>query len=118
MTDLTIANGKLLPVQGAETFSHLVLPSATLACSYIAMYTKMIRGGIVENMGRRYAVYGRARGLKKNTVLWRHVLPNALNPVFTTLAGNGEADCQRCCWKGLSGHPGIYTGDCGGIYTA
>lgn len=76
---------KLLPVQGAETFSHLVLPSATLACSYIAMYTKMIRGGIVENMGRRYAVYGRARGLKKNTVLWRHVLPNALNPVFTTL---------------------------------
>ena len=76
---------KLLPVQGAETFSHLVLPSATLACSYIAKYTKMIRGGIVENMGRRYAVYGRARGLKKNTVLWRHVLPNALNPVFTTL---------------------------------
>ena len=76
---------KLLPVQGAETFSHLVLPSATLACSYIAMYTKMIRGGIIENMGRRYAVYGRARGLKKNTVLWRHVLPNALNPIFTTL---------------------------------
>ena len=49
------------------------------------MYTKMIRGGIVENAGRRYAVYAKARGLKKSTILWRHVLPNSLNPVLTTL---------------------------------
>lgn len=76
---------KMLPVQGAETWKHLILPSATLACSYIAMYTKMIRGGIVENAGRRYAVYAKARGLKKSTILWRHVLPNSLNPVLTTL---------------------------------
>lgn len=76
---------KLLPVQGAETWRHLVLPSATLACSYIAMYTKMIRSGMIENAGMRYAVYCRARGLKGNAILWRHVLPNSLNPVFTTL---------------------------------
>lgn len=76
---------KLFPVQGAETWRHLFLPSVTLAGSYIAMYTKMIRGGIVEHAGRRYAAYARARGLGERTVLWRHVLPNALNPVVTSL---------------------------------
>lgn len=75
---------KLLPVQGAETWRHLILPSATLACSYIAMYTKLVRNGIVENKGKRYAVYGKARGLTERRILWRHVLPNSLTPVLTT----------------------------------
>jgi len=127
---------KLLPVQGAETFSHLVLPSATLACSYIAMYTKMIRGGIVENMGRRYAVQGKGPEEEYSFVetctpkrikscihnpgikSWKYAVRSCNCRECVCLAGNGEADCQRCCWKGLSGHPGIYTGDCGGIYTA
>lgn len=76
---------KLLPVQGAGTGKHLLLPSITLACSYLAMYTKMLRGGIVEHSGRSYVLYARARGLKKRTILWRHILPNALNPVLTSL---------------------------------
>ena len=70
---------KLLPVQGAGTLKHILLPSITLACSYLAMYTKMLRGGIVEHSGRTYVLYARARGLKKKTILWRHILPNALN---------------------------------------
>lgn len=76
---------KLLPVQGAGTLKHILLPSITLACSYLAMYTKMLRGGIVEHSGRTYVLYARARGLKKKTILWRHILPNALNPVLTSL---------------------------------
>ena len=76
---------KLLPVQGAGTVKHILLPSITLACSYLAMYTKMLRGGIVEHSGRTYVLYARARGLKKKTILWRHILPNALNPILTSL---------------------------------
>lgn len=76
---------KLLPVQGAGSFRHILLPSATLACSYLAMYTKMLRGGIVEHSGKRYVLYARARGLTEKEVLWRHILPNALNPVLTSL---------------------------------
>ena len=76
---------KLLPVQGAGTLKHILLPSITLACSYLAMYTKMLRGGIVEHSGKTYVLYARARGLKKKTILWRHILPNALNPVLTSL---------------------------------
>lgn len=76
---------KLLPVQGAGTVKHIFLPSITLACSYLAMYTKMLRGGIVEHSGRTYVLYARARGLKKKTILWRHILPNALNPILTSL---------------------------------
>lgn len=76
---------KLLPVQGAGTGKHILLPSITLACSYLAMYTKMLRNGIVEHSGRTYVLYARARGLKRRTILWRHILPNALNPVLTSL---------------------------------
>lgn len=77
---------KLFPVQGTGTLKHILLPSITLACSYLAMYTKMLRGGIVEHSGRTYVLYARARGLKKRTILWRHILPNALNPVLTSLS--------------------------------
>lgn len=76
---------KVLPVQGAASWRNLILPSATLACSYVAMYTKLVRNGIVENGRRRFAVYGKARGLGSGMILLRHVLPNSLNPIVTTL---------------------------------
>lgn len=76
----------LLPVQGAGTLRHLLLPSFTLACSYIAMYTKMLRNGIAARSHAEYAISAYARGLSKRAVLLRHVLPNAINPVVTTLS--------------------------------
>ena len=76
---------KLLPVQGATTWKHLVLPSLTLACSYIATYTKLLRNSILEVQSSPFVRHARARGLSKGYVMVRHVIPNALTPVFTTL---------------------------------
>ena len=76
---------KLLPVQGATTWKHLVLPSLTLACSYIATYTKLLRNSILEVQSSPFVRPARARGLSKGYVMVRHVIPNALTPVFTTL---------------------------------
>lgn len=78
----------LLPVAGATSPACLILPSATLACSHIATYTKLLRNSMLENMSLRYALYAKTRGLSEWAVIFRHVLPNSLNPVITSLGLN------------------------------
>ncbi|MCD8221129.1 MAG: ABC transporter permease [Clostridiales bacterium] len=75
----------VLPVQGAANIKCLVLPSFTLACSYIATYTKLLRNSILEVRNQPYVRYARSRGFSARQTAWRHVLPNALTPVCTAL---------------------------------
>lgn len=75
----------LLPVQGAGDFKNLILPSFTLACAYIATYTKLLRNSILETRGKDFVTFARVRGFSRREVTLRHVLPNALIPVLTTL---------------------------------
>lgn len=76
---------KWFPVMGATSWKHLILPSFTLACSYIATYTKLLRNSILEVRNRTFVRYARARGLSRLQVTFFHVIPNALTPVLTTL---------------------------------
>lgn len=76
---------KLFPVMGAATWKHLVLPSFTLACSYIATYTKLLRNSILEIRSQPFVRFARARGFKSRQVTCYHIIPNALIPVLTTL---------------------------------
>ncbi len=76
---------RILPVQGAGEFKCLILPSFTLACSYIATYTKLLRNSILEIWNKPYVAYARVRGFSRRQAVFRHVIPNALLPVFTTL---------------------------------
>ncbi|MCI8597424.1 MAG: ABC transporter permease [Lachnospiraceae bacterium] len=76
---------KLLPVQGATSLSCLILPSFTLACSYIATYTKLLRNSILEVKSQPFVMYARIRGFTRRQAVWHHVIPNALLPVVTAL---------------------------------
>lgn len=78
----------ILPVQGAAGWKHIILPSFTMACSHIATYTKLLRNSLLENKGRRYVTYARARGVSERRILFAHILPNSLVPVLTSLALN------------------------------
>ncbi len=72
------------PVQGALGMRYVVLPSFTLACSYIATYTKLLRNSILEVMEQDFIHYSRARGCSEGVIFRKHVLPNALAPLLTT----------------------------------
>lgn len=85
LVELFALHWGVLPVQGATSWAHLILPSFTLACSYIATYTKLLRNEILELQHRPFVRQARARGLSKRQVTLYHVLPNALTPVLTTL---------------------------------
>ncbi len=79
-----------LPVSGAgqglaALLQHLVLPSVTLGLGLAAILTRMVRTSMLEEMGQDYIRTARAKGLPERTVVYRHALRNALNPVLTVI---------------------------------
>jgi peptide/nickel transport system permease protein len=62
---------------------HLVLPSVTLALFYIALYTRLMRTAVLENLRLNYVVTARAKGVSPRHIIFRHVLRNAILPVLT-----------------------------------
>ncbi len=65
---------------------HLILPAATLALFYVAIYTRLMRASMLEVYGLDFIVTARAKGLSETAIAWTHALRNALLPVVT-LAG-------------------------------
>jgi peptide/nickel transport system permease protein len=79
-----------LPVSGAgvggvDFLRHLVLPAITLGLGVAAILTRMVRTSMLEELGQDYVRTARAKGLPEHTVVYRHALRNALNPVLTVL---------------------------------
>lgn len=73
--------GKLL-----DRAHHLVLPTIVLAASGMGGLMRLMRGAVLDLYRADFVRTARAKGLPERTVLFRHVLRNALNP-FVTLAG-------------------------------
>ncbi|WP_282139666.1 nickel ABC transporter permease subunit NikB [Cytobacillus oceanisediminis] len=78
----------LFPVEGIGTWQHLVLPSITLALPLIAMYTRLLRASVLENLQEPYVLFARARGIKEKTIMAKHVLRIAISPMITGLGMN------------------------------
>ena len=70
------------PVQWAY---HLVLPWATFAILFAALYVRMIRANVIETMNEDYVRTARAKGAPEHQVLRSHILRNAMLPVVTML---------------------------------
>ncbi|MFG1378603.1 ABC transporter permease [Xanthobacter autotrophicus] len=65
---------------------YQVLPAASLALFYVAIYARLTRGDMLEVKAQDYVRTARAKGLSPFAVTTGHVLRNALLPV-TTMAG-------------------------------
>jgi peptide/nickel transport system permease protein len=74
-----------LPVSGAGTWRHIVLPAFTLGAALSAMTARMTRASLAEELGEMYVRAARARGLSRPRVVVRHALRNSLIPVVTTV---------------------------------
>lgn len=70
------------PVQWAY---HLILPWATFAILFSALYVRMIRANVMEALTEDYVRTARAKGAPEWLVMRSHVLRNALLPVVTML---------------------------------
>ncbi|MEO9338424.1 ABC transporter permease [Mesorhizobium sp. SB112] len=62
---------------------HLILPAVTLGLFYTAVYTRLTRASMLEVMGFDFVKTARAKGVPNKRIIRRHVLRNAVLPVFT-----------------------------------
>jgi peptide/nickel transport system permease protein len=64
---------------------HLVLPWCTLALTYAAAYSRMLRSSMLDVANEPWVLLARAKGLHRRQVVWRHVVRPALPPILTML---------------------------------
>lgn len=62
---------------------HLVLPSLVLGIGMVAQVMRIMRANFLDYMRAEFVNTARAKGLPENTVMFKHVLRNAINPLIT-----------------------------------
>jgi peptide/nickel transport system permease protein len=70
------------PVQWAY---HLLLPWATFAILFAALYVRLIRANVMETMNEDYVRTARSKGAPEGRVIRNHILRNSLLPIVTIL---------------------------------
>jgi peptide/nickel transport system permease protein len=73
----------IFPLGGTGTPAHLVLPALTAGLGGAAWYARMMRSSTLEILSTDYVRTAYAKGLGKYKVIFKHALPNALNPIIT-----------------------------------
>ncbi len=74
-----------LTVSPGHWFTALILPWFVLAGTQAAVYSRLLRGSLIEAMGEDYIRTARAKGLPERRVIWRHGVRSAITPVITVL---------------------------------
>jgi peptide/nickel transport system permease protein len=69
-----------------EQIYYLILPSIPLFLVLFGYIARMARAGMIEALDSDYTRTAVLKGLPWRTVLWRHVLRNALLPTITVVA--------------------------------
>lgn len=69
------------------TLQNLILPAVTLGIRPLAIITQLTRSAMLDVLDQDYIRTAYAKGLSQHTVIWKHALRNALNPVVTAITG-------------------------------
>ncbi|MDX2246795.1 MAG: ABC transporter permease [Bacteroidia bacterium] len=68
-------------------FKNLILPAIALGIRPLAVFIQLTRSSMLEVLATDYIRTAKAKGLSPRSVLFRHALRNALNPVMTSITG-------------------------------
>lgn len=74
---------KWLPVAGAGSFRHFILPSIMLAACRVAGQIRLTRSSMLDVLGQDYVRTAYAKGCSKFRAVTYHALRNGLLPVIT-----------------------------------
>jgi peptide/nickel transport system permease protein len=69
-----------------EALPMLILPALTATLVLLAYIARLTRAGVVEELKRPYVRTAVLKGLPRRTVVFKHVLRNALLPTITVIA--------------------------------
>ncbi|WP_233885536.1 ABC transporter permease [Paraburkholderia flagellata] len=92
----------------ADVARHVLLPAATLASFFVAIYARITRAAMIEVQRQDFVRTAQAKGLHPWRVTLRHVLRSALMPLttlvglhFGTLLGGAAVTETVFSWPGL-----------------
>jgi ABC-type dipeptide/oligopeptide/nickel transport system permease component len=68
-----------------DGIKYIIMPAIALGTGMMGLVMRVTRSSVLEIMSEDYVRTARAKGLAENSVLWRHVLRNALVPVITVV---------------------------------
>lgn len=83
---LMIVFGVLLravPIIGLSTPAHYILPAIAMGLYPISAIARLTQSSYEGVVRQDYVTMARAKGISKSTVLFRHILKNAMLPVIT-----------------------------------
>ena len=86
MRDITATGGGM--AGALDVAWHLVLPALTQAFFYLAIYTRLVRTGMLEVLNLEYIRVARAKGISEQRIAYRHALRNAVLPLITVVGTN------------------------------
>lgn len=66
-----------------SALKHLVLPVLAVVLGLLAVGVRLVRGALLEQYTQPYVRTLRGKGLSEGSILLKHVLRNALNPIIT-----------------------------------
>ena len=69
----------------ARALGALILPAIALGAVQAAIVTRVTRSAVIEALNEDFMRTARAKGVSRRAALWRHALPNALNPILTIM---------------------------------
>jgi len=76
------------PIRGKELqLKNLILPAITLGIRPLSIIAQLTRSSMLDVMSADYIRTAYSKGLGRSTVVLKHALKNALNPVITTVTG-------------------------------
>jgi len=91
-----------------DIFLHLILPTVTLGCFFMAMYVRLTRASMLEVINMDFVKTARAKGVAPGRIIRVHVLRNALLPVITfagiqlgQMAGGAVLTETVFAWPGI-----------------
>lgn len=69
------------------SLQNLWLPAITLGIRPLAIIAQLTRASLLDTLQQDYIRTALAKGLPRRTIIWKHALRNALNPVITAITG-------------------------------
>ena len=68
-----------------DMLKHLWIPALVSAVTGTGGLIRIMRGNLLETLGQPFIEAARARGLKNSTVIWKHAVRMAINPLIVIL---------------------------------
>lgn len=70
--------------QFTDYLKHLILPTLVLSIGAIASMMRLMRGNFLDYSHAEFVTTARAKGLSERSIMFKHVLRNAINPIVTS----------------------------------